>query len=104
MDQIKAQEEILKENVDTIVPENGIEEKLKLAQKEKRPLIIKLGLDPTAPDLHLGHAVVLKKRTTIHINLARYVEHPCFLKHGLYIFQNMENEKLLKISMFSLKF
>jgi tyrosyl-tRNA synthetase len=40
-----------------IIPEDGIEQKLKLG----RPLIIKLGADPTAPHLHLGHAVVLKK-------------------------------------------
>lgn len=40
-----------------ILPEDGLLKKLAL----KRPLIIKLGMDPTAPDLHLGHAVVLKK-------------------------------------------
>ncbi len=32
-----------------------------LAEKERRQLRIKLGMDPTAPDLHLGHAVVLRK-------------------------------------------
>ena len=51
----------LKENVEIILPENGLEEKLKKAKAENRQLIIKLGFDPTAPDLHLGHAVVLKK-------------------------------------------
>lgn len=51
----------LKENVEIILPENGLEEKLKEVEKEGRKLIIKLGFDPTAPDLHLGHAVVLKK-------------------------------------------
>lgn len=51
----------LKENVAIFLPENGLEEKLKLSEKENRPLRIKLGFDPTAPDLHLGHAVVLKK-------------------------------------------
>ncbi|MBB4802852.1 tyrosyl-tRNA synthetase [Flavobacterium nitrogenifigens] len=51
----------LKENAAIFLPENGLEEKLNLAEKEKRKLIIKLGFDPTAPDLHLGHAVVLKK-------------------------------------------
>ncbi|MFV0155091.1 tyrosine--tRNA ligase [uncultured Empedobacter sp.] len=51
----------LKENVAIFLPENGLEEKLKLAEKENRSLRIKLGFDPTAPDLHLGHAVVLKK-------------------------------------------
>lgn len=51
----------LQENVAIILPENGLEEKLALASKENRKLSIKLGFDPTAPDLHLGHAVVLKK-------------------------------------------
>lgn len=51
----------LQENVAIILPENGLEEKLTLASKENRKLSIKLGFDPTAPDLHLGHAVVLKK-------------------------------------------
>jgi len=51
----------LQENVAIILPEKGLEEKLAQANKENRKLIIKLGFDPTAPDLHLGHAVVLKK-------------------------------------------
>ncbi|PXW15288.1 tyrosyl-tRNA synthetase [Chryseobacterium sp. CBTAP 102] len=51
----------LQENVAIILPENGLEEKLAQAEKENRKLIIKLGFDPTAPNLHLGHAVVLKK-------------------------------------------
>lgn len=38
-----------------------IKEKLEKVQKENRPLTIKLGLDPSAPDIHLGHAVVLRK-------------------------------------------
>ena len=51
----------LKEKAEIILPENGLEEKLLQAKKENRKLVIKLGFDPTAPDLHLGHAVVLKK-------------------------------------------
>ena len=38
-----------------------IEEKLKEIEKGNRPIRIKLGLDPSAPDIHLGHAVVLRK-------------------------------------------
>ena len=53
--------ETLQANLEIILPENGLELKLKQAEKENRKLIIKLGFDPTAPDLHLGHAVVLKK-------------------------------------------
>lgn len=40
---------------------NEIIEKLKKVEKEGRTLRIKLGLDPSAPDIHLGHAVVLRK-------------------------------------------
>lgn len=53
--------EELARGLDLIVPADGLKEKLELAEKEKRPLIIKFGMDPTAPDLHLGHAVGLKK-------------------------------------------
>lgn len=52
---------ILKENAKIILPENGLEEKLRQTGMENRKLIIKLGFDPTAPDLHLGHAVALRK-------------------------------------------
>ncbi len=38
--------------------------RLKLGVQEQRPLRVKLGMDPTAPDLHLGHAVVLRKLRT----------------------------------------
>ena len=38
-----------------------IRERLKEAMREKRPLRIKLGLDPSAPDIHIGHSVVLRK-------------------------------------------
>ncbi|MDA3978671.1 tyrosine--tRNA ligase [Gallibacterium sp. AGMB14963] len=47
----------LKRGVDEILSEEDLIEKL----KEKRPLKIKLGADPTAPDIHLGHTVVLNK-------------------------------------------
>lgn len=53
--------EELAKGIETIVPANGLKEKLALSEKEKRPLVIKFGMDPTAPDLHLGHAVGLKK-------------------------------------------
>lgn len=53
--------EELAQGIEYIVPEKGLKEKLALSKKENRPLIIKFGMDPTAPDLHLGHAVGLKK-------------------------------------------
>ena len=48
---------IIKSGVDTIVPEEALAKKL----DRGTPLNIKLGVDPTAPDLHLGHAVPLRK-------------------------------------------
>jgi tyrosyl-tRNA synthetase len=43
------------------LPKDALQAKLELAQRERRPLRVKLGIDPTAPDLHLGHTVVLTK-------------------------------------------
>lgn len=48
---------IIKRGTEEILPEEELIEKLKL----DRPLIIKAGFDPTAPDLHLGHTVLLTK-------------------------------------------
>lgn len=58
---IEEQLNILKRGVFEILPENSLKEKLEISQKENRPLRIKLGVDPTSKDLHLGHAVVLRK-------------------------------------------
>jgi tyrosyl-tRNA synthetase len=44
-----------------VLPEGALEQKLDLAAREGRPLRVKLGVDPTAPDIHLGHTVVLNK-------------------------------------------
>jgi tyrosyl-tRNA synthetase len=43
------------------LPDGALADKLSLARTEGRPLRVKLGIDPTAPDIHLGHAVVLRK-------------------------------------------
>ncbi|MGJ8669005.1 MAG: tyrosine--tRNA ligase [Oceanococcus sp.] len=51
----------LSRGVAELIPENSLTERLKTAAKEKRSLIIKAGFDPTAPDLHLGHTVLLNK-------------------------------------------
>ncbi len=48
---------IIASGVDRIVPESALLEKL----KRGKPLNIKLGVDPTAPDIHIGHAVPLRK-------------------------------------------
>jgi tyrosyl-tRNA synthetase len=43
------------------LPAGALEERLALAAREGRPLRVKLGIDPTAPDIHLGHVVVLDR-------------------------------------------
>src|SRR5438132_14328829 len=55
------QVELLKRGTAGIVPEGGLEEKLEKSALTGKPLNVKLGLDPTAPDIHLGFAVVLRK-------------------------------------------
>jgi tyrosyl-tRNA synthetase len=43
------------------IPKDSLREKLELSRKEHRPLRIKFGIDPSAPDIHLGHTVPLRK-------------------------------------------
>ncbi len=52
---------VFKRGADELLVESEVADKLKRAQSENRPLRIKLGLDPTAPDIHIGHTVVLNK-------------------------------------------
>ncbi|WP_041596010.1 tyrosine--tRNA ligase [Halanaerobium hydrogeniformans] len=59
--EINEQLKILKRGVSDLISEEELKEKLIEAEKEGRPLKVKLGLDPTAPDIHLGHTVVLRK-------------------------------------------
>ncbi len=56
-----AQMEIIKKNTVEIIQEEELLNKLKKAYDNESPLTCKLGFDPSAPDLHLGHAVVLHK-------------------------------------------
>lgn len=55
------QMKIILKGVDQCVNEVELLKKLERSYKQNIPLIIKLGLDPSAPDIHLGHAVVLRK-------------------------------------------
>ncbi|AQS58986.1 tyrosine--tRNA ligase [Desulforamulus ferrireducens] len=58
---VEKQLEIIKRGTAEIVPEDELVEKLKKSVTNNKPLHIKLGLDPSAPDIHLGHTVVLQK-------------------------------------------
>src|ERR671928_1469000 len=51
----------LARNAAESLPAGGLQSRLEAAEREGRQLRAKLGLDPTAPDIHLGHTVVLQK-------------------------------------------
>ena len=57
MSSIKEQIAELTRGTDEVLPEDGLEAKL----KQGRPLVVKAGFDPTAPDLHIGHTVLINK-------------------------------------------
>ncbi|GFZ34052.1 tyrosine--tRNA ligase [Clostridium zeae] len=58
---IEEQIKIISKGADEIISLVDLRKKLEKSIKEDKPLVIKLGLDPSAPDIHLGHAVVLRK-------------------------------------------
>lgn len=58
---VKEQLERLQAGTVDVLPAGELERKLEASAKKQRPLRIKLGADPSAPDLHLGHVVVLRK-------------------------------------------
>lgn len=60
-DDVKAALQITRRGVDELLPEDEWLHKLARSAATGKPLRIKLGLDPTAPDIHLGHTVVLNK-------------------------------------------
>lgn len=52
---------VLRRGAAQIVPEDALVRKLERSRRTGRPLLVKLGCDPSRPDLHIGHAVVLRK-------------------------------------------
>jgi tyrosyl-tRNA synthetase len=58
---VEEQLEYLKKGVAEIIPEEEMKQKLANSVKTGKPLRVYLGVDPTAPDIHLGHTVVLRK-------------------------------------------
>ena len=58
---INEQMDIIKRGVSEILPESELVQKLERSIKTGKPIIVKLGCDPSRADLHLGHAVVLRK-------------------------------------------
>ena len=58
---LNEQMDLIKRGTEEILPEELLVQKIERSIKEKRPLKIKLGCDPSKPDLHIGHSVVLRK-------------------------------------------
>lgn len=58
---LKEQMDVIKKGTVEIIPEDELAAKIEKSIKEKKPLNIKLGCDPSRPDLHIGHSVVLNK-------------------------------------------
>ena len=58
---VKEQMDILLRGVSEIIPADELEQKLQKSYDSGIPLRVKLGVDPTAPDVHLGHTVVMRK-------------------------------------------
>lgn len=58
---INKQLEIIKRGAVEVISEEELKAKLERSAREKRPLRVKAGFDPTAPDIHLGHTVLLRK-------------------------------------------
>src|SRR5512135_529224 len=53
--------DVIRRGATEIIPEDDLAKKIERSIKTKKPLNIKLGCDPSRPDLHLGHSVVLRK-------------------------------------------
>lgn len=58
---IDEQLKLIKRGASEIISEEELRLRLEDAAKKKRPLVVKAGFDPTAPDIHLGHTVLLRK-------------------------------------------
>lgn len=61
MKSVEEQFAYLKKGCVEIIQENELKSKLERAIKENKPLRIKAGFDPTAPDIHIGHTVLIRK-------------------------------------------
>lgn len=58
---VEEQIAVIKRGTVEIIPEDELIKKLEKSRKKNQPLRVKLGCDPTRPDLHLGHSVILRK-------------------------------------------
>ena len=77
---VKEQMDLILRGTEEIIPVEELEKKLEKSRKNNKPLKVKCGCDPSRPDLHIGHSILLKK-----------------LRH----FQNLGHEAVLLIGDFT---
>src|SRR5437868_5398704 len=58
---VEQQPEYIKKGLAELIREDDLRERLTASEKSGKPIVVKAGFDPTAPDLHLGHTVLLRK-------------------------------------------
>jgi len=58
---VNEQMDLLRQGAVDLVSEEELAAKLERSRAERRPLVVKVGFDPSAPDIHLGHVVVIRK-------------------------------------------
>jgi len=80
MREIDRQIEIIKKNTVEIIEESELREKIKNSIEKNIPLKVKYGIDPTAPEIHLGHTVPIKKKVNSKKSLPRILKQR---KHSL---------------------
>ncbi len=79
MKSVEEQLKILRRGTSEIISEKGLTQLLEKCIKTGRPLRVKAGFDPTAPNLHLGHTVLLQKMKQFQdrVKFVRYADSRC---------------------------
>ena len=58
---LNEQMDVISVGIEEVVPQEQLEKQISTSIKDNKPLRVKLGCDPSRPDLHIGHAVLLRK-------------------------------------------
>src|SRR5712691_6526742 len=61
MKSVQEQLDLIRKGAFEIISQEELEKKLRRSVEKRKPLTVKVGFDPTAPDLHLGHTVIIRK-------------------------------------------
>ena len=83
---IKEQMDLILRGTEEIIPMEELEQKLEKSRKKDIPLKVKFGCDPSRPDLHIGHSVVLRKLRHFQDQF-QIIFHRKFTKNGWFLGQ-----------------